>query len=163
MERERIDPGIREATLPYVPLLLAAWRGDAPTAAELTEAMAQGAADRGEGAALTYADHATAVLHNGLGNYEPAAAAAHRATAAGARREPRAPGERVRKRVDAPGTELPPQEQEVAQLAREGRTTREIGAQLFIGARTVEWPLRKVSANPGTSSRRELDAALSRR
>jgi hypothetical protein len=25
-ERERIDPGIREATLPYIPLLLAAWR-----------------------------------------------------------------------------------------------------------------------------------------
>src|SRR5260370_23433195 len=83
MERERIDPGIREATLPYVQLLLAVWRGDAPTAAERTEAMAQGAAGRGEGAALTYADHATAVLHNGLGNYEPAAAAAHRASAAG--------------------------------------------------------------------------------
>ena len=33
MERERLDPGTREATLPYVPLLLAAWRGDAPIAA----------------------------------------------------------------------------------------------------------------------------------
>src|SRR5580693_7820223 len=30
MERERVDPGTREATLPYVALLLAAWRGDAP-------------------------------------------------------------------------------------------------------------------------------------
>ena len=30
MERERVEPGTREATLPYVPLLLAAWRGDAP-------------------------------------------------------------------------------------------------------------------------------------
>ena len=34
MERERVDPGTREATLPYVPLLLAAWRGDAPGAAD---------------------------------------------------------------------------------------------------------------------------------
>src|SRR4029077_17911330 len=53
MERERVDPGIREATLPYVPLLLAAWRGDAPGAAELAGEMARGASDRGEGAALT--------------------------------------------------------------------------------------------------------------
>src|SRR5580704_11388143 len=53
MERERVVPGTREATLPYVPLLLAAWRGDAPGAAELAEEMARGASDRGEGAALT--------------------------------------------------------------------------------------------------------------
>ena len=278
--------GIREATLPYVPLLLAAWRGDAPAAAELTVVMAQGAADRGEGAALTFADHAAAVLHNGLGNFEPAAAAAYRASAAGeiaispralyelaeaaarggqqerataaagqlaemaaasgsdwargaaarsralvsggraaeqeyraaidllsrtrmaahlararlsygewlrredrridarhqlrpafeafasmgagafadrARRELQAAGEKVRKRADDTGTELTPQEQEVAQLAREGRTNPEIGAQLFIGARTVEWHLGKVFAKLGISSRRELDAALSRR
>ena len=30
MEGEHIDPGIRAATLPYVPLLLAAWRGGEP-------------------------------------------------------------------------------------------------------------------------------------
>jgi hypothetical protein len=83
MERERIDPGSREATLPYVPLVLAAWRGDAPTVAELTEVMAQGEWDRGEGATLTFADYAAAVLRNGLGNYEPAAVAAYRASAAG--------------------------------------------------------------------------------
>ncbi len=35
MERERVDSGTREATLPYLPLLLAGWRGDAPGAAEL--------------------------------------------------------------------------------------------------------------------------------
>jgi hypothetical protein len=29
LERERVDPGIRADTLPYVALLLAAWRGDA--------------------------------------------------------------------------------------------------------------------------------------
>jgi DNA-binding CsgD family transcriptional regulator len=285
MERERIDPGIRKATLPYVPLLLAAWRGDAPTAAELTEVMTQGALHRGEGAALTYADYATAVLHNGLGNYRIAAEAAHRASAADeivispralyelaeaaarsdqqerataaadqlaeiaaasgtdwargaaarsraqvsggraegkyreaiellgrtrmashlararlsygewlrrenrridarnqlrpafkafasmgaeafaerARRELQATGEKVRKRADDTGTELTPQEEEVAQLAREGRTNPEIGAQLFIGARTVEWHLGKVFAKLGISSRRELGQALSRR
>ena len=43
MERESVDPGTREATLPYVPLLLAAWRGDAPGAADLAEEMARGA------------------------------------------------------------------------------------------------------------------------
>src|SRR6202012_930871 len=63
MERERIDPGTREATLPYVPLLLAAWRGDAPGAADLAEEMTRGAKGRGEGSALTYTDYARAVLH----------------------------------------------------------------------------------------------------
>src|SRR4029077_5466485 len=96
MERERVDPGIREATLPYVPLLLAAWRGDAPGAAELAGEMARGASDRGEGAALTYTDSARGVLYNGLGSYRatrggvlynapgssrPAAEAAHGASA----------------------------------------------------------------------------------
>ena len=62
LEGERIDPGIRAATLPYVSLLLAAWRGDAPAADELAQDLARGAAERGEGAALTYADYARAVL-----------------------------------------------------------------------------------------------------
>ena len=81
-EGERIDPGIRAATLPYVPLLLAAWRGDAPTVTELTEAMVQGRPRRGEGAALTFADYAEAVLRNGLGDYRRAAEVAHSASAA---------------------------------------------------------------------------------
>ena len=82
-EAEHIDPGIRAATLPYVALLLAAWRGDAPTAAKLTEEMVRGASARGEGAALTYAEYANAVLHNGLGDYELAAEAARQPSAAG--------------------------------------------------------------------------------
>src|SRR6185295_15490012 len=81
MERERVDPGTREATLPYVPLLIAAWRGDAPTAADLAEEMVRGASDRGEGAALTSTDYAQAVLHNGLGNYGLATEAAYGASA----------------------------------------------------------------------------------
>src|SRR6202008_2447663 len=81
MARERIDPGTRESTMPYVPLLLAAWRGDAPGAAELAEEMARGALDRGEGAALTYTDYARAVLYNGLASYGAATEAAHAASA----------------------------------------------------------------------------------
>jgi DNA-binding CsgD family transcriptional regulator len=285
-EREGVDPGTREATLPYLPLLLAAWRGDAPGAADLAQEMARGASDRGEGAALTYTDYAQAVLHNGLGNYRAAAEAAHRASAVDeiaispwalcelveaavrsnqheraraaadqlsqlaaasesnwargaaarsralvsrgraaeeayraaiellgstrmathlararlvygewlrrenrrieardqlrpgfdaltsmgaeafaerARRELQATGEKARKRSDNTRADLTPQEEEIAQLAREGRTNQEIGAQLFIGGRTVEWHLRKVFAKLDISSRRELDQALRKR
>jgi DNA-binding CsgD family transcriptional regulator len=285
-EREHLDPGTRAATLPYVPLLLAAWRGDAPGAAELAEEMARGASVAGEGAALTYADYARAVLYNGLGNYPPAAEAAHdacavdeivispwalyelveaaarsdqaeRARAAAdqlsqlavasdthwalgaaarsralvsaghvaeqeyrkaiellgstrmathlararlvygewlrrenrrvearvqlrsafdalasmgaeafaerARRELQATGEKVRKRSEDTRADLTPQEEEIAQLARDGRTNQEIGAQLFIGRRTVEWHLRKVFAKLDINSRRELEHAMRKR
>ena len=286
LERERVEPGTREATLPYVPLLLAAWRGDAPGAAELAEEMARGASIRGEGAALTYTDYAQAVLYNGLGNYVPAAEAAYGASArdeivispwalyelveaatrsdqqeracaaadqlsqlavAGAsdwargaaarsralvsggraaeeeyreaiellgrtrmathlararlvygewlrrenrridarnqlrpafgalasmgaeafaeraRRELQATGEKARKRSEDTRADLTPQEEEIARLASEGQTNPEIGAQLFIGARTVEWHLRKVFAKLDISSRRELEQALRKR
>ena len=56
--------------------------GHAPAAAELTEVMVQGVFARGEGTALTYAEYANAVLHNGLGNYGLAAQAADQASAA---------------------------------------------------------------------------------
>jgi DNA-binding CsgD family transcriptional regulator len=80
-----------------------------------------------------------------------------------ARRELVATGEKVRKRDDSTRADLTPQEEEIAQLARERRTNPEIGAQLFLSARTVEWHLRKVFAKLDISSRRELDEALRRR
>jgi DNA-binding CsgD family transcriptional regulator len=286
MERERVDPGTRAATLPYVPLLLAAWRGDATEAADLAGEMARGASDRGEGAALTYTDYAQAVLYNGQGNYRAAAEAAggasgvdeivispwalyelveaaarsdqrerarvaadqlsqlavasasnwalgaaarSRALVSGgraaeeeyreaiellgrtrmathlararlvygewlrrekrridardqlrsafdaltsmgaeafaerARRELLATGETVRKRSDDTRVDLTPQEEEIAQLACDGRTNSEIGAQLFIGRRTVEWHLSKVFAKLDIGSRLELDQSLRKR
>jgi DNA-binding CsgD family transcriptional regulator len=78
-----------------------------------------------------------------------------------ARRELNATGETVRKRIDETRGQLTPQETQIAQLARDGLTNREIGAQLFLSERTVEWHMRKVLAKLGIKSRRQLRAALS--
>jgi len=77
-----------------------------------------------------------------------------------ARRELVATGEKVRKRTpgaDAGGTgELTAQERQIAQMAGDGLTNQEIGAQLFISTHTVEWHLRKVFVKLGITSRRQL-------
>jgi ATP/maltotriose-dependent transcriptional regulator MalT len=77
-----------------------------------------------------------------------------------ARRELLATGEQVRKRRDDTRDELTAQEEHIARLARDGRTNPEIGAELYISARTVEWHLRKVFTKLGISSRRGLEEAL---
>lgn len=79
-----------------------------------------------------------------------------------ARRELASTGERVRPRVN-PGKELTQQEEHIAQLAREGHTNLEIGAELFLSARTVEWHLRKVFTKLRVTSRKDLDDALAPR
>jgi DNA-binding CsgD family transcriptional regulator len=80
--------------------------------------------------------------------------------AARACRELLATGESVRKRTDGTDRRLTPQEMAIAMRARDGRTNREIGAELFLSARTVEWHLHKVCAKLGISSRRQLRDAL---
>jgi DNA-binding CsgD family transcriptional regulator len=77
-----------------------------------------------------------------------------------ARRELLATGETVRKRAAETVSGLTGREAYIARLAVEGRTNLEIGAELFLSARTVEWHLRNVYGKLGVGSRRELRWAL---
>ncbi len=285
-EAAALAPSPRADTLAYIPLLLAAWRGQASTASDLARAMTAAAQVRGEGAAIAFAGYAMAVLGNGTGQYEQALDAAGRACAgdevatsswalpelveaasragradlasvaadrlferarasgtdwamgtaararalvagneasealhreaierlersrmvahvararlsygewlrrqgrradareelraahealasmgakgfaASARRELLATGEKVRKRRVETRDQLTPQELHIATLARDGRTNAQIGAELFISARTVEWHLHNVFTKLGITSRRGLHGLLSRR
>jgi DNA-binding CsgD family transcriptional regulator len=92
--------------------------------------------------------------------YDLLAAIGMEAFAERARRELLAAGDTVRKRNSESATTLTAQEAQIARLARDGRTNPEIGAQLFLSSRTVEWHLRNIYAKLGIGSRRELHAAL---
>ncbi len=77
-----------------------------------------------------------------------------------ASRELLATGETARKRTVDTRFELTAQEEQIARLAGHGHTNTEIGTELFISPRTVEWHLRKVFPKLGISSRRELRVAM---
>jgi DNA-binding CsgD family transcriptional regulator len=77
-----------------------------------------------------------------------------------ARHELLATGETVRKRRDDTRDDVTPQEERIARLALAGRTNPEIGAELCISPRTVEWHLKNVFMKLGISSRRGLRDAL---
>jgi len=77
-----------------------------------------------------------------------------------ARRELRASGERVRSRVPGGWAQLSPQELQIAQLAAEGLSNREIGEQLYLSHRTVESHLYRLFPKLGVTSRAQLRDAL---
>jgi DNA-binding CsgD family transcriptional regulator len=77
-----------------------------------------------------------------------------------ARRELAATGETARKRTVEASGQLTAQEAQIARLARDGLSNPEIGARLFISARTVQYHLGKVFTKLGIGSRSQLDRAL---
>ena len=77
-----------------------------------------------------------------------------------ARRELRASGERARRRVPEAWTELSPQELQIAQLAAEGLSNREIGERLYLSHRTVSTHLYRLFPKLGITSRTQLRDAL---
>jgi DNA-binding NarL/FixJ family response regulator len=88
----------------------------------------------------------------------PAGIAGFSAFAERARRELAATGETVRKRTAETPAVLTAQEAAIARLADTGLTSPEIGAQLYLSARTVEWHRRKVFSKLGIGSRADRAA-----
>lgn len=74
-------------------------------------------------------------------------------------RELRRLGRRAAPGGSGPGS-LTARELEVAELAASGKSTRQIGAQLFVSQKTVETHLTRVFMKLGVSSRRALTSVL---
>jgi ATP/maltotriose-dependent transcriptional regulator MalT len=75
-------------------------------------------------------------------------------------RELLATGEKLHRRTAETRDRLTAQEAQIAQLAAEGLSNPEIGAQLFISSRTVEYHLHKVYGKLGITRRGMLGRAL---
>ena len=96
---------------------------------------------------------ARAQLRPALTTFEGAGAGAW---AERARAELRASGETARRGDGAARDELTPQELRIAELVSTGASNRDVGAQLFLSPKTVEYHLRKVFVKLGIGSRTEL-------
>ena len=77
-----------------------------------------------------------------------------------ARQELRATGQTTRRRADDDRDQLSPQELEIALMAAQGLTNRQIGQRLYLSHRTVGAHLYRTFPKLGISSRFELAAAL---
>jgi DNA-binding CsgD family transcriptional regulator len=78
-EANAITAATGNASLAYISMMPAVWRGEEARALELISAVARDATAKGQGRVLGLAWYATAVLHNGLGRYKDALASARRA------------------------------------------------------------------------------------
>jgi DNA-binding CsgD family transcriptional regulator len=65
---------------PYIAWVLAAWRGEETKVSTMIDATITDAIDHGQGLSVAVASWAEALLYNGLGKYEQAVVAAHRAS-----------------------------------------------------------------------------------
>ena len=72
----------------------------------------------------------------------------------------RASGERVHAPESAGHESLSPQELQIAHLAAEGLSNREIGERLYLSHRTVGSHLYRIFPKLGITSRAQLAAAL---
>ena len=81
-------------------------------------------------------------------------------SAARARRELRASGETARRRPPDTWDHLTPQELQIAHLAADGLTNREIGERLYLSHRTVGSHLYRLFPKLGITSRGQLRTAL---
>jgi DNA-binding CsgD family transcriptional regulator len=77
-----------------------------------------------------------------------------------ARRELRASGESSRRRDPAARDQLTAQELQIAQLAAEGLSNRQIGQRLYVSHRTISTHLYRIFPKLGITARSELAAAL---
>lgn len=80
-----------------------------------------------------------------------------------ARQELRASGESSGSRSPDARDRLTPQELQIAQMAAEGLTNREIGQKLYLSHRTVSSHLHRIFPKLGIASRSELGSALARK
>ena len=78
-----------------------------------------------------------------------------------ARTELRAAGESSNRHEPRPWNQLTPQELQIAQMAADGMSNREIGQQLYISHRTVSAHLYRIFPKLDITSRSQLHAALS--